>query len=89
MIYIFESLNNYASVIFEGIGLTDEEKERSIVLDKLPDVVEQTGKIPVLKCKKETNEVWYDYIDEPKDPFEDRIAVVEDAIAELILGGAM
>lgn len=88
MYYLIEGFNNCASIIFGGHGLSDSDKDAAIVINTLPQAVDSVGKIPVLKCKKATNEVWYDYIDEPINET-DRIAALEDAVAELILGGAM
>ena len=89
MIYVFENPNNGASIVYDETTLTTETKEKGIAVEKLPEPIVQVGKIPVLKCKKATSEIWYDYVDKPADPIEDRVATVEDAIAELIMGGVM
>lgn len=89
MIYVFENYDGTASVVYEEESLNDNHKSKGIALEVLPVVEEQLGKVPVLKCKKATSEVWYDYVDKPADPIEDRVATVEDAIAELIMGGVM
>lgn len=89
MIYLFENPDSTASIIYDETTLTDDLKSKGIAIERLPDVVEQSGKIRVLKCKKATSEVWYEYVDKPIDPIEERVTTVEDAIAELIMGGAM
>jgi len=86
MLYIFESQGNLASVVFDETTLSQENKAQGIPVEKLPNIVTKPGKIPVLKCSKETNEVWYDYIDEPVNE-DDRLTALEDAFAEFVLGG--
>lgn len=57
MIYIFEGINNECSVIYDSTALTQEQKERAIVLEELP---KNTYKHAVLKANKETNSVWWE-----------------------------
>ena len=90
MIYIFENPGNGASIVYDETTLTTENKEKGIAVESLPVPVIQADKIPVLKCEKSTDRVWYDYVDEPKSVEDGRITALEDALAEIILsGGAM
>lgn len=87
MIYVFEGLDG-ASVVFDGSILTESLKAKAIILGSLPIKEEIPGKIAVLKAKKATNEVWYEYVDAPKDEkavLEQRISDLELAITELML----
>ncbi|WP_026395912.1 hypothetical protein [Acetobacterium malicum] len=90
MIYVFENPNNGASIVYDETTLTTENKAKGIALESLPVPEMQAGKIPVLKCEKATERVWYDYVDEPKSAEDERITALEEALAEIILsGGAM
>lgn len=62
MYYIFESDNNMASFV-KADYVSDKNKEKGILLPILPTKEEVEGKIAILKCKKSTNEVWWDYED--------------------------
>lgn len=88
MIYIFENSANTASIVFDGTTLTEEQKTKAVIIDQLPEPQPPAGKMAVLKVKKATGEVWYEYVDKPEAPVERRIADLEMAIAA-ILGGAM
>lgn len=57
MIYIFEGINNECSVIYDSTALTQEQKERAIVLEELP---KNTYKHAVLKADKAKNLVWWE-----------------------------
>lgn len=90
MIYVFENENNMASVVFDETTLPEADRASGIAVEELPQIEEQQGKIPVLKCRKDTGIVWYDYVDIPKtiyDLQDERIALVEQALQDLILGG--
>lgn len=67
MIYIFEGYENSASIVYDEAILTQAEKERGIVIEHLPAKEEIEGKVAVLKCSKDTSEVWWEYVDEVKD----------------------
>ena len=67
MIYVFEGYENSASVVYDEAILTQAEKERGIAIENLPEKEEIEGKVAVLKCRKPTSEVWWEYIDEVKD----------------------
>ena len=87
MIYVFENDNNDASVVYDETTLTNGQKANGIAIESLPIAETPEGKQAVLKCKKSTGEVWYEYVDIPVDNTEQRIADLEAAIAA-ILGGA-
>jgi len=57
------------------------------VVDELPKPQTPPGKIAVLKVKKETGEVWYEYVDNPQTELEQRLSAVEDAVLALMLMG--
>jgi len=65
MIYIFDGKDNFASVIVQGNTLTEEEKLQAIQIETLPIADEIEGKYAILKARKETEEVWYEYVDIP------------------------
>ena len=91
MFYIFENDNNNASVVYDETTLTNEQKAKGIAIAELPTAETPEGKQAVLKCRKSTGEVWYEYVDIPVDNTEQRIADLENAIMELsmIIGGMM
>lgn len=60
--YISEHENNNASWTIEGHLLTEEEKTSAIIVEQLPVKESIEGKMAILKCKKSTNEVWYEYV---------------------------
>lgn len=84
MMYLFENPDCGASIVYDESTLNERDKELGIAVERLPDIIEQVGKIAVLKCKKATNEVWYEYVDIPKDPVEDRVKLVEQALLEMM-----
>lgn len=94
MIYIFENPDNNASIIYDDTTLTEEEKRQGIAIDQLPEKDNLEGKQAILKCKKSTNEVWYEYIDIVEVPVEEDstkedIASLKLENAELIMKSAM
>lgn len=84
--YLFENDNNNASVVFDETTLAEQEKARGITLEALPIAEEIEGKEAVLKCRKSTDEVWYEYRDKPVDEkeLEIRISATEEAILALM-----
>lgn len=91
MTYVFENQNNLASVVFDEKTLSEVDKASGFAVEELPQIDEQQRKIPVLKCKKETGEVWYEYVDELKSVEDQRIYDLESellntklAMAELV-----
>ena len=88
MIYVFENDNNDASVVYDETTLTEEQKVKGIAIAELPIEEVPKGKQAVLKCKKSTGEVWYEYVDIPVDNTEQRITDLEIAMAA-IMGGAL
>lgn len=66
MIYIFESLDNNASVILDETTLTEDEKTRGIALKELPHKETKEGKIVILKADKSKEKVWYEYVEDTR-----------------------
>jgi len=62
MIYVFENPNNYASVVYDGDTLTDYEKSKGIAIEELPYKTDFVDKTAILKCKKATGDVWWEYV---------------------------
>lgn len=89
-IYLFENPNNDASVVFDSRTLTEEQKQEAVVREALPVPEQVAGKISILKVRKATDEVWYDHIDEPKQPeiekLKQEILDLKLAMAELAEG---
>jgi hypothetical protein len=88
MIYLFENGDNNASVVYDETTLTNGQKANGIAIESLPIAETPEGKQAVLKCKKATEEVWYEYVDIPVNNTEQRIADLEIAMAA-IMGGAL
>jgi len=88
MFYIFENNDNNASIVYDETTLTNEQKAKGIAIAELPTAETPEGKQAVLKCKKSTGEVWYEYVDIPVDNTEQCIADLEIAMAA-IMGGAL
>jgi len=92
-VYIFENPNNGASVVFDGTTLTHEQMQEAVVRDFVPSPETIPGKIPILKVRKATDEVWYEYIDEPGNTeienLKDEILNLKLAMAELAEGGTV
>ncbi len=87
MIHVFESDSNDASVVYDGSTLTPEERNKGISLEALPEKETVAGKVVVLKCRRATGEVWWEYVDEPiNDELEQLKEVVAD-LTELVLFG--
>lgn len=88
MIYVFENDGNNASVVYDETTLTNDQKANGIAIESLPIAETPEGKQAILKCRKSTGEVWYEYVDIPVDNTEQRIADLEIAMAA-IMGGAL
>ena len=88
MIYLFENDDNNASVVYDETTLTNDQKANGIAIESLPIAETPEGKQAILKCRKSTGEVWYEYVDMPVDNIEQRIADLEIAMAA-IMGGAV
>jgi len=85
MIYVFENPDNYASIVFDETTLTPSDKAKGIAIEQLPEKNIPEGKVAILKCRKSTGEVWYDYVDiipTPEDLQAKRINELETAILE-------
>ena len=88
IIYLFENGDNNASVVYDETTLTTEQRDKGIAIAELPTPETPEGKQAVLKCRKATCEVWYEYEDIPIDTTDQRIVDLEIAIAA-IMGGAL
>lgn len=89
MIYVFENPNNNASVVYDETSLTEIEKNKGIAVIDLPEKETIAGKYPILKCRKSTGEVWWEYEDVPKDPEVEQLKQVVADLTEFVLfGGA-
>ena len=88
MFYIFENNNNNASIVYDETTLTNEQKAKGIAIAELPTAETPEGKQAVLKCRKATEEIWYEYVDIPTNNTEQRITDLEIAMAA-IMGGAL
>ena len=89
MIYLFENPDNNTSIVYDGSILTEKLRSESIILEQLPEKQELKNKIAILKCKKSTNEVWWEYQDTQismpeSTELEKRIAALEKSNAELM-----
>ena len=85
MIYVFENENGNACWV-ENDNLPDIYKQRAIMLEQLPPKEQIEGKQAILKCKKATGEVWYEYVDIPptsEDLQAKKIAELETALLEM------
>jgi len=89
MIYLFENDDNNASVVYDETTLTNDQKANGIAIESLPIAETPEGKRAVLKCRKATEEVWYEYIDIPKDPEVEQLKQVVADLTELVLFGGV
>lgn len=88
MIYVFENPNNSTSIVYDESTLTQEQKTKGIAIEDLPIKENILGKVAILKCRKSTNEVWYEYEDIQKtneDLQAEKIAELEGAVMELTI----
>ncbi len=69
MIYVFED----GAVVYDGSSISEEEKQKAVAVEKLPEPEQIEGKIAILRANKAENRVYYEYIDEPKNPLEDEV----------------
>lgn len=80
-----------------GLGKTKEqlEAEGGIFVDSLPQKEHIEGKAPILHINPQTKEMWYEYQDvrnpftEEIDILKQQIALMQQALEELLLGGGM
>lgn len=84
MIYLFENINNDASIIYDDTFLSIADKTRAVQVEELPYQEIPQGKYAVLKCKKTTNDVWWEYLDNPETELTQRIAAIEGAFLALL-----
>lgn len=67
MIYLFENPDNLASIIYDESILSDADKAKGVAVDALPEKENIEGKVVILKVRKSTGEVWYEYEDASVD----------------------
>lgn len=60
-IYLFEGQNG-ASIIYNPVGLSSDDLDRAVIVDTLPEPEEREGFYSQIFCRKETEEVWYEYL---------------------------
>lgn len=88
MYYVFEGQNNNASYVKDAGFLNEKDKERAIELESLPIPDKINGKIAILKARKSTNEVWYDYEDiRPNEEVEELKERMADLFELVLFGG--
>lgn len=90
MIYLFENPNKNASVVYDESTLAEEEKRKGVAVEELPEPETPNGKVAILKVKKSTGEIWYEYEDAPTNEIDDlkaRLEATETALLNLILEG--
>jgi hypothetical protein len=91
MIYLFENPDNHASVVYDENILTTAEKFRGIAVEGLPVPDSYENKYALLKCRKSTGEVWYEYEDIPPTP-ESELEQLKQSVldlTELVLMGGL
>lgn len=82
MIYIYEG----GSIIYDGSTLTEEQKNKAIIVAEQPEKEDIEGKHAVLRYDKKTGEVWYEYEDIPPtlgEKEDTKIAELETALLEM------
>lgn len=85
MIYVFTQGN----IVYDGSTITDEQKTKAVAVESLPVAEEIEGKIAVLRANKANNEVYYEYIDKPKDPEIEQLKQTVADLTEIVLMGGM
>lgn len=92
MIYLFENPNNNASIVYDATTLTELQKTQGVAVEELPEQNTPEGKMAVLKVKKSTEEVWWEYVDKPINA-QNEIAELklsqqeqDDLLTDIILG---
>lgn len=88
MIYVFED----GAVVYDGSTISEEEKQKAVAVEKLPEPEQIEGKIAVLRASKAENRVYYEYIDEPENPLENeieqlkqRLELLQTALDDLLI----
>ena len=88
MIYVFEGIDG-ASIVYDGSTLTQEQKNKAIAVESLPQKETPEGKIAVLRAKKSTNEVWWEHVDASTNEIDELRNDLNDAVMELSMLIAM
>ena len=88
MIYVFED----GAVVYDESTISEEEKQKAVAVEKLPEPEQIEGKIAVLRANKAENRVYYEYIDEPQNPLDNEVEQLKQVVADLtelvLFGGA-
>jgi hypothetical protein len=88
MIYVFED----GAVVYDGNTISEEEKQGAVAIEVLPEPEKVEGKIAVLRANKAENRVYYEYMDEPKNPLDNEVEQLKQVVADLtelvLFGGA-
>ena len=63
--YIFEGLDNGASIIHRDSDVDLALSLTGMHVTELPNIVPEAGKEPMLKVNVAEGRIWYDYIDIP------------------------
>jgi hypothetical protein len=98
MAILFESEDNNASVVYDEGTLTLEQQLGGWIILELPQIEMIEGKQAILKANVTTEEVWWEYVDEPiaevvdaRLPLEVEVDNLKELIADLtqlvLLGG--
>ena len=74
MYYVFKE-GNY---VIDGVGLSEEQKSKAVVVEELPTPQPPEGKRALLRADKKTDIVYYEYVDLPAD-----LPVLEDLLLRI------
>lgn len=85
MIYVFEG----GSIVYDSSTISNEQRNQAVAVESLPEPEEIDDKIAVLKANKATNEVYYEYVDKPKDSEIEQLKQVVADLTELVLFGGV
>jgi len=66
MIYCFPDFNGNCSIVYDETTLTTEQKSNGIAVESLPIPETPEGHKAILKGDKATEQVWYEYVDQPE-----------------------
>lgn len=84
MIYVGE----HGNVVYDETTISESQKASMVAVETLPNPNTPNGKAAVLRADLNTQTVYYDYVDEPKDDeLEELKEVVADLTELVLLGG--
>jgi len=86
MKYLFYELESdgVAKVYFDSENDSYKDLGNYIEVEKLPKIENKGNKIAVLYCNPDTKDVWYKYIDKPKNKNEKMRQEMEKAIYAIL-----